>query len=466
MSLLRYWNDLAQRLVADDHTGSPIPGNQAGPTHTSYALALLHLAMHDALAGIDGTFAHYAANPVVAPAGTDAEQAMCGAADRMARELYPTHTGTIATAYQAARAMLGLGGQPQTSSEKYGTKCAEALILQRQNDGSKAFKNYQYLPDPGAHRPDPHSPGQQVLGAEWGDVTPFTYAVGAHPPLKAPPSLQSQEYLTAYNQVYAEGRDDITRRDPQQAMMGIFWGYDGAQKLGTPPRLYNQVVRTICDPLSLSLKDEMRLYTLVNVGMADAGIACWHHKYVYNFWRPVVGIREAAFGAGPSGRGDTFKRTDGDPFWCPLGAPDTNGNRPHNFTPNFPAYPSGHSTFGTTCFLLLAKFLDEKAKDIKFEFVSDEFNGISRDSTNVIRPRLARWFTLAQAIQENADSRIYLGVHWKFDAVQGMKLGEALVPGVYAKMGSPKAPKAKAKAKAAPPAPPQQPTPGWRDPHR
>ena len=466
MSLLRYWNDLAQRLVADDHTGSPIPGNQAGPTHTSYALALLHLAMHDALAGIDGTFDPYADTPVAAPAGADADQAMCGAADRMARELYPTHTGTIATAYQAARAMLGLGGQPQTSSEKYGTKCAEALILQRQNDGSKAFKNYQYLPDPGAHRPDPHSPGQQVLGAEWGDVTPFTYAVGAHPPLKAPPSLQSQEYLTAYNQVYAEGRDDITRRDPQQAMMGIFWGYDGAQKLGTPPRLYNQVVRTICDPLSLSLKDEMRLYTLVNVGMADAGIACWHHKYVYNFWRPVVGIREAAFGAGPSGRGDTFKRTDGDPFWCPLGAPDTNGNRPHNFTPNFPAYPSGHSTFGATCFLLLAKFLDEKAKDIKFEFVSDEFNGISRDSTNVIRPRLARWFTLAQAIQENADSRIYLGVHWKFDAVQGMKLGEALVPGVYAKMGSPKAPKAKAKAKAAPPAPPQQPTPGWRDPHR
>ena len=80
-----------------------------------------------------------------------------------------------------------------------------------------------------------------------------------------------------------------------------------------------QIIRKICDPLGLDLVSEIRLYTLINVGMADAGIACWHHKYVYNFWRPVVGIREAAFGAGPSGRGDTYNATDGDPFWCPQG---------------------------------------------------------------------------------------------------------------------------------------------------
>ena len=466
MNIIRYWNDLSLRLVADDHTGSPAPANQGGPTRTSYALAMLHLAMHDTVAGIDGSFAAYATTPVPAPAGSQQQQAASSAANYMALHLYPSHAAMIDTAFQAARNLLGVTGTFPTASEQYGIDVAEALIDQRLADGTKTFEDYHYQPDPGAHRPDPTSPGQSALGPEWGKVTPFTYAAGAHPSLPAPPPLLSKEYLAAYNEVITEGRDDLSRRKPQQAMKGIFWGYDGAQKLGTPPRLYNQVVRAITDPLNLAEVEEVRLLTLVNVGMADAGIACWHHKYVYNFWRPVVGIREAAFGAGPSGLGDTAKATDGDPFWLPLGAPDSNGSRGKNFTPGFPAYPSGHSTFGATCFLLLAKFLGKHPKDVKFEFVSDEFNGVSRDTTGIVRPRLRRWFTLAQAIEENADSRIYLGVHWKFDATQGIKLGEALVPKIYSKLGSPKAPKTKAVVKAAAPAPAQQAIPGWRDPHR
>ena len=466
MSFITYWNDLAQRLVADDHTGTPPPANQGGPTHTSYALAMIHLAMHDAVAGIDGSFNEYAAAPVPAPAGANAEEALCSAADRMARELYPSHLATIDSTFQAARALLGLGSGPLTPSEKYGVKCAEALILERDGDGSKDTAPYHFLPDPGAHRPDPHSPGQGALGPEWGAVKPFTYAPGAHPALPPPPALMSAAYLAAYNQVYSEGRDDLPHRKPQQAMMGIFWGYDGAQKLGTPPRLYNQIIRKICDPLGLDLASEIRLYTLINVGMADAGIACWHHKYVYNFWRPVVGIREAAFGAGPTGRGDTYNATDGDPFWCPLGAPDTNGTHPLNFTPGFPAYPSGHSTFGATCFLLAAKFLGQHPKDVSFKFTSDEFNGKNRDSKNVIRPQLERSFTLAKAIEENAISRVYLGVHWKFDATQGQKLGEALVPRIWQKMGQPKVPAALKKAKAGRTLPSAKAIPGRRDPHR
>ena len=465
MSLIRTWNDMSLRLVADDHTGAPAPLNQGGPTHTSYALAMIHLAMHDAVAGIDGTFSDYATTPATPPAGGDADQALCAAAHSMALHLYPSHATMIDVTFQTARNALGLGTGPQTPSEKYGVKCTDALVLQRTGDGSQATKPYVFSNDPGAHRPDPSFPGQGVLGAEWGDVTPFTYT-SAHPSLPPPPSLQSQKYLDAYNEVYLEGRADLPQRKPQQAMKGIYWGYDGAQKLGTPPRLYNQIARAICDPRNLSLKDEARFYALINVGMADAGIACWHHKYVFNFWRPVVGIREAAFGAGPSERGDTFKKTDGDPFWLPLGAPDTNGTRVHNLTPGFPAYPSGHSTFGATCFQLIAHFLNSTPKAEKFAFVSDEFNGTNRDSTNVVRPHLKRWFNLAEAITENALSRVYLGVHWIFDAKQGIALADDLVPRIYTKMGSPKAPKAKSTAAPADIAPSAKPTPAQRNPAR
>jgi membrane-associated phospholipid phosphatase len=78
-----------------------------------------------------------------------------------------------------------------------------------------------------------------------------------------------------------------------------------------------------------------RLFALVNVAMADAGIAAWESKFFYQYWRPVTAIR-AQYDA---------------KFW-PLGAPGTNMQGP-NFTPPFPAYPSGHATFGGALFQIL-----------------------------------------------------------------------------------------------------------------
>ena len=60
----------------------------------------------------------------------------------------------------------------------------------------------------------------------------------------------------------------------------------------------------------------------INAAMADAGIAAWYWKYVYDFWRPVVAIREADAGWGSSGLGDgnTLRKQSGDPFWLTLGS--------------------------------------------------------------------------------------------------------------------------------------------------
>ena len=215
-----------------------------------------------------------------------------------------------------------------------------------------------------------------------------------------------------------------------QTLIGIYWGYDGAKGLGTPPRFYNQIVRVIAAARGNTVAENARLFALVNVAMADAGILAWDQKYCHDFWRPVVGIREHDVSMGPTGTGNNNINNDCHTFWLPLGAPSTNSSA-KNFTPPFPAYPSGHATFGAAAFHMTRLFygvapgnraLDDLAKDLSattdLEFVSEEFNGVNTDNKGTVRPRHSRNFPngLWQMIEENGRSRVYLGVHWVFDA--------------------------------------------------
>jgi hypothetical protein len=326
----------------------------------------------------------------------------------------------------------------------YGFEIAEKWVASRQNDGS-GFPQLDsiYSDQPGHHRPDPISKGA-AFGRTWGQVKPFILTnVETDSPLGPPPELKSQEYATAYDDVVVNGRDDIDQRNAKyrlHAAIGIFWGYDGANKLGTPPRLYNQVV-VKCEAFkSLQHSAKINVLAAINAAMADAGIASWYWKYVYDFWRPVVAVREADKGFGPTGVGDgnTLRHHKGDPFWKPLGAPRSNPIAPlkagadgDNLTPNFPAYPSGHATFGTACFETFAGLLgqnpgDVKPKDIEVTFTSDEFNGVTTDNSGAVRPVWVQTFKLDVAIEQNKESRIYLGVHWSFDATGGETVGKAI----------------------------------------
>jgi len=164
-----------------------------------------------------------------------------------------------------------------------------------------------------------------------------------------------------------------------------------------------------------------RLLALANVAMADAAIAIWESKYFYQFWRPVTGIRESDVGTGPTGLGDGNAATMGDVTFSPLGAPASNLTGP-NFTPPFPAFPSGHAGFGGAIFQVLRRFYG--TDNIPFTFVSDEFNGVTRDNQGNVRPLIARSFSsLSKAEEENGQSRIYLGIHWSFDKTEGIAQG-------------------------------------------
>ena len=236
--------------------------------------------------------------------------------------------------------------------------------------------------------------------------------------------MDSAEYAAAFDEVKRLGGDGVTtptERTAEQTQIGIFWAYDGTPSLCAPPRLYNQIAMTIADQMGTDVVELARLLALVNVAMADAGIAIWESKYYYQFWRPVTGIREADAGTGPTGAGDGNRRRVAIRRSSPLGAPASNLTGP-NFTPPFPAYPSGHAGFGGALFQTLRSFYG--TDDIAFTFVSDEFNGETRDNEGHVRPLLPRSFTsLSQAEEENGQSRIYLGIHWAFDKTEGIAQG-------------------------------------------
>ncbi len=433
-------NKLALDLVAKDFSDGHNPSN-GGPTKTSRALAIFHLAARDAYAKVTSAYPVHLAGLPPLPAGmgtipATGESAAIGAGIRAAQMLYPDFGMFIAD--ESKTLVLTAMENPEAMS--YGAVVAEHWMASRQGDGSSLPQtDTMYSSAPGHHRADPVS-GRATLGRTWGFVKPFVISsVEADAPLMPPPALTSSDYAKAYDEVFDVGRDNITQRDfayRQRAAVGIFWAYDGANKIGVPPRLYNQVVVKAAG-FPTSAKDQLNILAAINAAMADAGIAAWYWKYVYDFWRPVVGIREADAGWGPSGLGDgnTLRKEKGDPFWLPLGAPLSNyvpGPVPvtpamaDNLTPNFPAYPSGHATFGTACFETFAKLTGKAPKDISVTFMSDELNGMTTDNLGIVRPSWSQTITLEEAIQQNLDSRIALGVHWSFDATGGRKVGHAI----------------------------------------
>jgi hypothetical protein len=190
--------------------------------------------------------------------------------------------------------------------------------------------------------------------------------------LYKPPELTSTEYKKALQQVRRRGiaselmgtlPEDSPRRTGLQTVIGVYWGYDGARELGTPPRLYNQIVRAVADEQDNTSEQNARLFALVNTAMVDAGILAWEQKYVHDLWRPVVGIREHDESMSPAGVGDNAIEPDCQPDWLPLGAPSTNSAGKKNATPPFPAYPSGHATFGAAAFHITRLFYNPSIGD-------------------------------------------------------------------------------------------------------
>lgn len=487
-----YWNTVALDANLESHTNGK--NEQTGPTLSSRAMAIVHLAMYDAFAGAMGNppdLPPYLPNlPQQTVTGdTVAEAAVAAAAHATLGKLFPAQQ----TVFDLKHKQAGLSGAGLAEGHDFGLLVATRLLAERKDDPDADDDGHAPSMARGRHRVDPDNPDQGYHAPFYGRRSDC-FAAATRFGLAAPPAPNSNNaaYLTALQEVRGKGvKPELMatvpaafRRTPNETLIGLYWGYDGAAGLGTPPRLYNQILREVAMKISNpanaggepnSPAQNARLFALVNAAMGDAGILAWEQKYHWDYWRPVVGIREHDSSMGPAGIADNSLANHSQPDWLPLGAPATNalfktfspptGSYPHghtlvgaakNFTPPFPAYPSGHATFGAAAFHIARRYYgipaDDKNPDMLFKtlsFVSDELNGVNKDNTGTIRPKHARTFPngLWEMIEENGRSRVFLGVHWVFDAfaldqddkpdygqnIGGVKLGLAIANDIFDK---------------------------------
>jgi hypothetical protein len=439
---LVHWNQIAIDASGVDHTPvqpgeNRVFGEQIGPGRAARAIAIVHVAIFDAVNAIVGKWHSYSGiDP--GPPGASINTAIAQAAHDTLVAMFPSQAATFDAAL--AEDLDRISGPGKAAGRNVGRAAAAAILAKRSDDGSQHAEprvgiEFMTKNGPGKWRQDPISQIPVALGAYWGSVTPFVIASGDQFRVPAPPKLNSPEYAAAFNEVKRLGGDGMvteTERNEDQTSAGTYWAYDGTPSLCAPPRLYNQIAIQIADQMGSDFFDLTRLLALVNVAMADAGIAIWESKYFYQFWRPVTGIREADEGTGPSGRGDSNPDTQGDENYTPDGAPASNLSGP-DFSPPFPAYPSGHAGFGGALFEILRKFYGKDEIEFTFtSFTSDEYNGVTEDNQGNIRPLHPRTFTsLSQAEEENGQSRIYLGIHWSFDKTEGIRQGRRVARYVW-----------------------------------
>lgn len=439
MNSVLYWNSVLLEVSRRDFTRGFVNSQNPGPIGTSRAMAMVHLAIRDALAlpvapakaYLPAAGFSFPGLPATGPARSAyLDDVVAGAASALLTALYPGSQQYIEESTSFASLQAFGAGQA----------IGNAVLASRDTDG--AFRDSSGNPVDvvsaqnkmlgyGDHRADPFDSGQPRLGVHWGNVDHFAAAgrVALDPfpgQATAPSYVGDPHYRADYDEVKDKGSSGATTRTPEEHLIGVYWGYDGANNLGVPPRLYNQIVRAFVREKLPTMSRERcaDLFAIVNCSMADAGIDAWHWKYHYDLWRPVVGIRQE------------IDKQDSDVFWAPLGAPQTNA-AVFNRTPNFPAYPSGHATFGAAIYQVLRLYFRTTSQPIKMAdvlafdsgapaakpkeamvFVSDELDGRSRDPNGSVRTRVEHPIrSFAQGIWENSVSRVYLGVHWRFDGL-------------------------------------------------
>jgi hypothetical protein len=208
---------------------------------------------------------------------------------------------------------------------------------------------------------------------------------------RAPPPLplDSKEYADEVAFVNRVGIRDDADRTEYETLCTPFWSDD----LGTstPPGHWNMIAQGIARHRNLSVPEAARLFALLNLAEADAGIQCWETKYYYSTWRPETAIREM------------------DAKVNPHAAPNP-AFIPNMVSPSFPAYTSGHSTFSAAASRILELFFG--TDDIEFSVTSDGLPGV-----------IHTFKSLSDCRKEVGMSRVWGGIHTMTDNIQGQKCG-------------------------------------------
>jgi len=380
------WNVLTLNIVtAVSPAGMP----------QSRIAAMVQLAVHDAVNAIEHRYRPYAYSQTEDPAAS-ATAAIATAARDVLVDRIPSQAGTIDTAWTTSLGTVPPGAA-KTSGIEIGHAAAAAILELRSSDRSDVATPYSPGSGAGVWRPTQNPVPSNPAGASdllpalfpgWGNVVPFALSVGAQFRPDGPPALTSDQYTQDVLEVRAIGEQFSPLRTAEEASIARFW-YEG------PHRGWSRIARTLAVTHNLDAWETARLLALLHVAIADGFIATFNAKYHFNFWRPVTAIREAD--------NDGNDNTVADPSW------NTYLN-----TPNMPEYPSAHSVLGAAAAEVLAGFFG--SDDVSFTTTSGApFAGITRSFSS-----------FSQAADENGESRILAGIHFRTAVRDGLWQGRKI----------------------------------------
>jgi len=361
------------------------PGAQPATVHTTRSFAIMHAAIYDAVNVIDSTHKPYLAELSGVPRSASQDAAAAAAAHEVLLALYPAFQTALDAVLQQSLAQIP-DGKDKVQGVAIGQTVADRILALRSNDGSNAIPApFVFGNAPGDYQSTPPNFPKQPQFTHWSRVTPFALERASQFRLGPPPELTSDTYTDAFNEVKSLGIVKSTTASADQALTGHFWN-------GAIQNYWNEVAQTASVAHNLTTAQNARLFALLNLTLADAVIAFYDTKYTYNFWRPVTAIRAADTDNNPD--------TAADPNWLP---------QVGNTTPD-PSYPGAHAVISAAAARVLTSF-----------FKTDHFNF---NVTSEVLPGVQRSFSrISDAAEEATLSRIFAGVHFRFDLTTGQRLG-------------------------------------------
>ncbi len=365
------WNAKADAIAAE---------KQITPSPHARALAILHVAMFEAVNAIERRYNPYKLN-LTADRSTSKEAAAASAGYHVLVALYPDQKTDLDATFVAILAGI-VEGESKTKGVDLGKKAAADIIALRADDGADAPESYRPHTSPGVYVPT-MVPLNSTVGA-W---TPWTMTASAQFQPAPPPALNSETWTRDLNEIRELGGRNSTTRTAEQTTIGRFWFLTGA-------RTYNPIVRQVATAKDMDVVDCARLYALVAMAGADASISVFDAKYAYYLWRPVTAIRNADQTDNPA--------TPRDPTWLPLGD-----------TPMHPEYPCAHCITSAAVSAVLQSVAGTEVGEISL--TSPTAPGVTR-----------KWTRLQDYSDEVALARIYAGFHYRFSAEVGKEMGKKI----------------------------------------
>jgi hypothetical protein len=389
------WNTIAENTVVGASTFQA-----EGFIYMAYVSA----AVYDALVSIEGGYEPYGSAISAAP-GASTDAAVVEAAYRTLVNYFPAQAATLGSFYTEALALIP-DGASKTAGQAVGLAAATNIIALRTGDGRLTpigvTSSFPTLPPgPSVWRLTP--PAFAAPQTPWvGSVRPFILQSADQFLLDPPPSLQSSEWVEAFNQIKQYGEATSSARTAEQTAIARFWSANVVSQ-------YNRLARDVAEDRGLGLLQTARLAAMVNVVGADALISCLFAKYDYLFWRPVTAIDPTAVTA--DGFGPVPGFDDGNPATV-----EQLGWRPLLTTPNHPEYPAAHGSITSAMTEVFSNFLGTQRFNLDIHGFdaagpAGNLNAVSHfDMPNDLR-------------NEIIYARLWAGLHYHFSSVAGVVLG-------------------------------------------